>query len=167
MSDGLLNPLLSPENPTFGLCAVPQNAPSAAHQAQRTITPQPALSFAPPIDQTKPIGHGPSSGLALCIFSSPARLRSPLLAAYTWCRRAAKLKILCFMGRSFYWRVERGKRRAAEATRPFDSPLRLCFQQCDQLVRWSKRPLPQMGRNDGLNGLQFFSGISAGIDLSG
>src|SRR6516225_9965697 len=114
LSDGLLNPLLSPENPTFGLCAVPQNAPSAAHQAQRTITPQPALSFAPPIDQTKPIGHGPSSGLALCIFSSPARLRSPLLAAYTWCRRAAKLKILCFRpngGRNRYLKGSpRGRR---------------------------------------------------------
>src|SRR5207253_4651702 len=33
----------------------------------------------------------------LCIFSSPARLRSPSLPAYTCCRRAAKLKILCRM----------------------------------------------------------------------
>src|SRR5207248_1612074 len=29
------------------------------------------------------------------IFSSPARLRSPSLPAYTCCRRAAKLKMLC------------------------------------------------------------------------
>ena len=75
--------------------------------------------------------------------------------------------ISCLMVSIFYWRVERGKRRAAKATRPFDSPLTLCFQQCDQLVWWSKRSLPQMRRNDGLNGLQFFGGIGAGIDLSG
>jgi hypothetical protein len=42
----------------------------------------------------------PSSGLALYIFSSPARLRSPFLSAYAWCRRAAKLKMLRIMGLS-------------------------------------------------------------------
>src|SRR6516225_6601200 len=29
----------------------------------------------------------------------------------------------CIMGRGFYWRVERGKRRAAKATRPFVLPI--------------------------------------------
>ena len=52
--------------------------------------PQLALSLAPPIHQTKPIGHGPSSGLALCIFSSPARLRlrSSRLNLVSPCRQA-------------------------------------------------------------------------------
>ena len=95
MSHGVLNPLGSPDNPTFCLCAAPQSSPSAADQAQSNNYPQLALCLAPPVHQTKPIGHGPSSGLALCIFSSPARLRSPSLPAYTCCRRAAKLKMLC------------------------------------------------------------------------
>jgi len=91
----LSNPLRSPENPTFCLCAAPQNSPSAAHQAQSNNHPHLALCLAPPLHQTKPIGHGPCSGLVQSIFSSPARLRSPSLPAYTCCRRAAKLKMLC------------------------------------------------------------------------
>ena len=91
----------SPDNPTFCLCAAPQSSPSAADQAQSNNYPRLALCLAPPIHQTKPIGHGPSSGLALYIFSSPARLRSPSLPAYTCCRRAAKLKMLCIMVHNF------------------------------------------------------------------
>ena len=53
-----------------------------------------------PIHQTKPIGHGPSSGLVQSIFSSPARLRSRFLCAYDYCRRAARLKVLCFPARN-------------------------------------------------------------------
>jgi hypothetical protein len=84
------------ESHILPLCST-QNSPSAVHQAQSNNHTQLALSLAPPIHQTKPIGHGPSSGLALCIFSSPARLRSRFLPAYSSCRRAAKLKILCIM----------------------------------------------------------------------
>ena len=90
MSHGVLNPLRSPENPTFCLCTAPQTSPSAAHQAQSNKHPHLALSLAPSIHQTKPIGHGPSSGLALCIFSSPARLRlrSSRLNLVSPCRQA-------------------------------------------------------------------------------
>jgi len=48
LSHGVLNPLRSPENPTFCLCAAPQNSPSAAHPAQSNNHPQLALSLAPP-----------------------------------------------------------------------------------------------------------------------
>lgn len=52
------------------------------------------------------------------------------------------------------------------ATRPFDSPLGPGFQECDQLVSGPKRSPAQMRRHDGLNGLQFFSRIGVGINLS-
>ena len=94
-----LNPFRPPDYPAFCLCAAPQSSPSAAHQAQSNNYPQLALCFAPPIHQTKPIAHAPCSGLVQSIFSSPARLRSPSLPAYTCCRRAAKLKMLCMMCR--------------------------------------------------------------------
>ena len=54
-----------------------------------------ALSLSSRIHRTKPIGQSSCRGLVQPIFSSPARLRSRLGSAYTYCRRAAKLKMLC------------------------------------------------------------------------
>ena len=58
---------------------------------------RPGFSSFSPIHQTKPIAHEACSGLVQSIFSSPARLRSRFLCAYGYCRRAAKLKMLCIM----------------------------------------------------------------------
>ena len=72
----------------------------------------------------------------------------------------------CIMGSIFYWRVRLRCEACSKATRPSDSPLKLALQLCDQFVWGTKRSLPQMGRNDGFNGLQFFGGISAGTTES-
>src|SRR5207302_7214124 len=112
---GVLDPVRSPANPTFCLCAASQSSPTAAHQAQSNNHRQLALCLAPPIHQTKPIAHAPCSGLVQSIFSSPARLRSPSLPAYTCCRRAAKLKMLCNMCCSTYALCDRHPARCLPA----------------------------------------------------
>src|SRR5437016_302364 len=88
-------PFAVTRDPTFCLCAATAELSRRGPPSSIEQSPAACSLFAPPVHQTKPIGHGPSSGLVQYIFSSPARLRSPCLPAYTYCRRAAKLKMLC------------------------------------------------------------------------
>ena len=67
-----------------------------ARQSRFDIYQRLALSAAHLIHQLKPILQTPSSGLVQPILSSPARLRVHSLLVHIRCRRAAKLKILCF-----------------------------------------------------------------------
>ena len=49
----------------------------------------------------------------------------------------------------------------------FCSPLRFCFEQSDELVRWSKESFAQVWRNDSLNGFELLAGITSCVDFSG
>ena len=78
--------------------AGPEKIPNRSPPGSFPPSPMACSLYVPPIRQTKPIGHGSSSGLVQPIFSLPTRLRSRLLSAYAYCRRVAKLKMLCPIG---------------------------------------------------------------------
>jgi len=50
---------------------------------------------------------------------------------------------------------------------PFFLPIRFIFQQGDQLIRRSKLSFAQVWRDDGIDRLEFFARVSAGVDFCG